>query len=358
MIKMRFNVAAIFAGAAILAVVGCGSSGDNGTTGGATATTTGAAGTAGTTGATANTGEKKYKIAVIPKGATHEYWKAIHAGANAAADELGNVEIIWKAPEKEDAKDEQIGIVENLVNEKVSGIVLAPLDVSALTRPVNEAIAAGIPVVVIDSGINDAPKISSYVATNNFKGGQMAGEELGRLLGGKGKVVMIRYEEGSASTMERENGWLDAMKKFPGIKIVSDNQYAGATPESAQKTGENVLGGLKKPDGSLDIDGLYCPNESSTFGLLRVLQDNKWAGKIKFVGFDSSAKLVDGLRAGEINGLIIQNPFKMGHDGVKAMFDVLEKKTVDAKEDTGATLVTKENMDKPDIAKLLAPPSA
>jgi len=352
---MRFNVATIFAGAAILAAIGCGKSGGDET---ATTGTTGdtAAATTGSNGATA--GEMKYKIAVIPKGATHEYWKAIHAGANAAAQELGNIEILWKAPEKEDDKSGQIGIVENLVNEKVSGIVLAPLDASALSRPANEAIEAGIPVVVIDSGLENAPKLSSYVATDNRKGGQMAGEELARLLGGKGKVVMIRYAVGSASTMEREEGFLDAMKKFPGIKVVSDNQYAGPTVESAQKTGENVLGGLKKADGSLDIDGLYCPNESSTFGLLNVLKGNNWAGKIKFVGFDSSEKLVEGLKSGEINGLILQNPFKMGHDGVKAMFDVLEKKTVEPKEDTGATLVTKENMEQPDIAKLLAPPSA
>lgn len=347
---MRFNVAAILAGAALLAAIGCGSSsGEGGTTGGETT---------GTTGSTANSGEVKYRIAVIPKGATHEYWKAIHAGANEAAKELGGIEVLWKAPEKEDDKSGQIGIVENLVNEKVSGIVLAPLDATALSQPANEAIDAGIPVVVIDSGLDNAPKLSSFVATDNFKGGQMAGEELARLLGGKGKVVMIRYAEGSASTMEREKGWLDAMKKYPDIKIVSDNQYAGPTVESAQKTGENVLGSLKKPDGSLDIDGLYCPNESSTFGLLLVLQDNKWAGKIKFVGFDSSEKLVEGLKSGDINGLIVQNPFKMGYEGVKTMFEVLEKKTVEAKKDTGATLVTKENMEQPDVAKLLNPPSA
>jgi len=344
---MRFKVAAFIAAGAALALFGCGS-GDNTTTAGTTTTT-------GSTPAAAGGGDKP-KIAVIPKGATHEYWKAIHAGANDAAKALG-AEIVWSAPEKEDDRSGQVDIVENMVNQKVAGICLAPLDDKALAKPVNAAIAAGIPVVVMDSALNGV-KSTSYVATDNEKGGEMAGEYMGKLLDGKGKVVMIRYEEGSASTHEREEGFLVAIKKFPGITIVSDNQYAGATTESATKTGENVLSGLKKPDGSLSFDGLYTPNESSTFGLLRVLQDNKWAGKIKFVGFDSSEKLVDGLKAGEINGLILQNPYKMGYDSVKLMLDALAKKTVPEKEDTGASLVTKENMDQPDTAKLLKPPSA
>jgi ribose transport system substrate-binding protein len=344
---MRFNVAAIIAGAAMLAAFGCGSGG------GETATTTG---TTGATGATSeNTGGSKLRIAVIPKGATHEFWKAIHAGANDAGKEFG-AEILWKAPEKEDDRDGQIKVVEDMVNEKVNGIVLAPLDDTALRQPVTDAVGADIPVVIIDSGLKDA-KVSSFVATDNYKGGQMAGEQMAKLLGDKGRVVMIRYQEGSASTMQREQGFLDEIKKHPGIKVISDNQYAGATVESAQQKGENVLSGLKKSDGSLDFEGLYTPNESSTFGLLRVLQDNNWAGKIKFMGFDSSSKLVDALKSGQIDGLIVQNPYKMGYEGVKTIIDVINKKTVPEKEDTGATLVTKENMDQDDIKKLLSPPA-
>lgn len=341
---MRFKVATFFTSLFILTIVGCGSPDSS------TASSTGS-----TSGPTSEA-KPKYRIAVIPKGATHEYWKAIHAGANQAAKEL-NVEIVWKAPEKEDDREGQIKVVEDMITEGVQGICLAPLDDTALAKPVLEAEKQNIPVVVMDSDLKNA-EYSSFVATDNFKGGQMAGEYLGKLLNGKGNVVRIRYEEGSASTDKRENGFLDAIKKFPGIKVVSDNQYAGATTESAQKTGESVLSSLKNPDGSLSIQGLYTPNESSTFGLLRVLQDNKWAGKIKFVGFDSSAKLLDGLKAGEIDGLILQNPFKMGHDSVQAMFNVLEKKTVEKKEDTGATLATKANMDSDEVAKLLSPPNA
>jgi ribose transport system substrate-binding protein len=299
-------------------------------------------------------GGKTYKIAVIPKGATHEFWKSVHEGASKAGEELG-VQIIWKGPLKEDDRESQIKVVEDFVAQGVDGIVLAPLDDKALHNPVMDAENSKIPVLIIDSDLKDTPVVS-FVATDNYKGGQMAGEELARLLGEKGTVIMLRYAVGSASTEFREQGFLDAIKKHPNIKILSENQYAGPTTESAQKASENLLAPFKKPDGSLGVDGLYCPNESSTFGMLRTLQDYRWAGKVKFVGFDASAKLLDGLKAGQINGLILQNPRNMGYLGVKTLVASLKGEKVEKRIDTGATLVTKDNMDKPDIAKLLEPP--
>ena len=299
-------------------------------------------------------GGKKLRIAVIPKGSTHEFWKSVHEGANRAQDELG-VEIIFKGPEKENDRSQQVDIVENFINQKVDGIVLAPLDDKALAPPVNEAMKAGIPVLIIDSDLHGADTVS-FVATDNEKGGHMAAEHLAKLLNGKGRVVMLRYEEGSASTMYREKGFMDEMAKNPGIQVVSSNQHGGATTETAQKASENLLAGYRKPDGSLNIDGIYTPNESTTFGMLLVLKGNNWAGKVKFVGFDASAKLIDGLRAGEINGLILQNPRNMGYLGVKTLVDKIKGQTVEKRIDTGATLVTKENMDQPDVAKLIAPP--
>lgn len=297
---------------------------------------------------------KSLKIAVIPKGSTHEFWKSVHAGAEQAGKELG-VEIIWKGPLKEDDRESQIKVVEDFVTKQVNGIVLAPLDDTALRSPVADATKAGIPVLIIDSDLQGGDTVS-FVATDNEKGGEMAGEHLGKLLGGQGKVVMLRYQEGSASTAFREKGFMTAISKFPGIEVLSSNQYAGPTTETAQKASENLLAPLKKPDGSLSIDGIYCPNESSTFGMLRVLQDNQWAGKVKFVGFDSSAKLVEALNAGQIHGLILQNPHNMGYLGVKTLVASLKGEKVEKRIDTGATLATKENMNDPEVAKLLAPP--
>src|SRR5712691_2642583 len=154
--------------------------------------------------------EKPYTIAVIPKGTTHEFWKSINAGAFKARDELAaqgiKLDVIWKGPLKEDDRDQQIQTVENFTSRRVSGLVLAPLDSQALVRPVASAVQARIPVVIIDSGLKSDQYVS-FVATDNYKGGQMAAEHLGKLLGGKGNVILLRYAVGSASTEAREAGF-------------------------------------------------------------------------------------------------------------------------------------------------------
>lgn len=292
-------------------------------------------------------------IAVIPKGTTHEFWKSIHAGAEKAGAELG-VEIIWQGPLKESDRDMQIEVVENMISRGVTGIVLAPLDDTALRGPVKNATSAGIPVVIIDSGLESDDHVS-FVSTDNKVGGQKGGERLAELLGGKGKVVLLRYQEGSASTMNREEGFLAAMAKYPGIEVVSANQYGGATTESAQKASENLLTPYKK-DGGLAIDGIFCPNESTTFGMLRYLQDDGLTGKVKFVGFDSSEKLVEALGKGEIHGLVLQDPMNMGYLGVKTMVEHLKGGSVETRIDTGSNVATPENMNEPGIQALLKPP--
>jgi ribose transport system substrate-binding protein len=297
--------------------------------------------------------KSKIIIAVIPKGTTHEFWKSIHAGAVKAAQELG-VEIIWKGPLKEDDRDSQITVVEDFITRGVSGIVLAPLDNTALKRPVSEAKRGGIEVVIIDSALDSNDQVS-FVSTDNYIGGQKAGEHLAKLLGYKGKVAVLRYQEGSASTQEREKGFLDIMAKYPNIKIVSSNQYGGATTETAYKASENLLAPLRNPDQTLEFDGLFCPNESTTFGMLRALQDNSLAGKVKFVGFDSSEMLVKALNDGHINALILQDPMNMGYLGVKTIVRHLRGEQVEKQIDTGSVVVTSENMNDPVIDKLLKP---
>lgn len=297
-------------------------------------------------------GSAKYTIAVIPKGTTHEFWKSVHAGAVKASRETG-AEVIWKGPLKEDDREAQIAVVENFVTRGVSGIVLAPLDDTALRPAVSNAVRSDIPVVIIDSDLQGDEHIS-FVATDNYKGGQLAGKEMARLLNGRGRIVVLRYQEGSASTTNREKGFLDEIARHPGIRVVSANQYGGATTESAYRASENLLAPLKK-GGRLDIDGIFCPNESTTFGMLRALQDSKLAGTVRFIGFDSSEKLVQALSAGEIDALVLQDPFKMGYLGVKTLVDHLNGKEVPRRVDTGVTLVTRQNMQQPEIQQLLKP---
>ena len=299
----------------------------------------------------------KYRIAVIPKGTTHVFWKSIHAGAVKAEQELQDlgVEVIWIGPLKEDDRESQIKVVENFITRGVSGIVLAPLDDTALCMPVRDAVNNGIPVVIIDSGLK-SEDYASFVATDNYIGGRKGGEHLANILGGKGKVVMLRYQEGSASTMNREQGFLDVLKKkYPQIEVVSANQYGGATTESAKLASENLLAPLRTPTGELTIDGIFCPNESTVFGMLLALKDMGLAGKVKYVGFDSSERLVKGLETGEIHGLVLQDPINMGYLGVKTMVKHLQGEKVDKRIDTGSVVATPENMNDPEMKKLLEP---
>lgn len=302
---------------------------------------------------------KKYQIAVIPKGTTHVFWKSIHAGALKAQAELKaaglDVEVIWKGPLKEDDRESQIRVMEDFVTRGVSGIVLAPLDDVALRMSVKDAVSNGIPVVIIDSDLK-SEDYTSFVATDNYLGGRKGGQRLAEILGGKGKVIMLRYQEGSASTMNREQGFLDELKeKYPNIEVVSANQYGGATTESAYQASENLLAPLRTADGGLTIDGIFCPNESTAFAMLRALEDSGLAGKVKYVGFDSSDRLVQGLQTGKIQGLVLQDPINMGYLGVKTLVAHLRGEKVEKRIDTGSEVATPENMNDPKMKNLLEP---
>jgi ribose transport system substrate-binding protein len=293
------------------------------------------------------------KIAVIPKATNHEYWKSIRAGAIKAERELPGVQILWKGPAKEDDREQQINVIENFISAGVDGIVIAPLDDTALIRPVLDAKRSGIPVVVMDSGLKaEAGRdFVSYVATDNFGGGQKAGRLLGRLLDGKGKVIVMRYLVGSASTSQREDGCLDVLaREFPEIEVVSSDQYAGPTTDTAYAKAQNLLSRFGQ------IDGVFCALEPSAFGMLRALQDAGKAGKVKLVGFDTSLKLIEAMEAGQLHGLVLQDPLNMGYTAVKSLVAHIRGQNVPPRTDTGSTVVTPENMDEPRIKELLAPP--
>lgn len=287
-------------------------------------------------------------IAVIPKGTTHIFWRAVHAGAQRAANDL-DVDIVWQGPAREDDRAAQIRVVEDMIARGVDAMVLAPLDDRALVPSATEAAGEGIPVVIFDSAIR-WDGLTSFVATDNRDGGRLAAERMGALLGGHGRVIMMRYQEGSASTSEREAGFLEALRaQHPDIEIVSDNQYGGATTETAYATAENLL--VRFPD----VDGIFTPNESTTFGMLRAVSDANLAGQVKLVGFDSNEALVGALREGHVHGLVIQSPERMGELAVRTAVARLRGEHVEPRIDTGATMVTRDNMDEPAIRRLLSP---
>lgn len=293
-------------------------------------------------------GARPLTLAVVPMGTTHEFWKAIHAGALTAARELG-VEIIWKGPLKEDDRNEQIQIVETLTNAGIDALVLTPMDDKALVRPVEEAARLGIPTVVYNSGLSSRSQIA-YISTDNYKGGAVAADRIGTLLKGRGTAILIRVIASVEGSTKREQGFLDTLRtKYPNIKILSDNQYAGVTTETAYQTAENLLSRFPQ------VDAVFTPNESTTFGALRAIEDHGRSGRLIHVGFDSSSKLIEALEAGRLMGLVLQDPFQMGYRSVATAVAHLRGRPYEKMVDTGVFLATPENRSDPLISRLLRP---
>jgi len=223
------------------------------------------------------------------------------------------------------------------------------MQAAALVQAAEAAVAARIPVVVIDSPLNSDRAVST-VATNNYKGGLLAGRCLADTLGGKGKVVLLRYLKGHSSTQPRESGFLDALKKFPNIQVISADQQSGATSEQARQAGVALLDRF-----GAEVQGIFASNLTATEGMLAALREKGQAGKISLVGFDSSAGLVDALRRGEMNGLVVQQPFMMGYLGVRTVVAAIRGQAVLKEVDTEVKLVTTANLETPEIQKLLNP---
>lgn len=290
------------------------------------------------------------RIAVIPKGTTHIFWKSVEAGAQKAATEL-NVKVTFIGPQKEDDRTQQIDLVKNqsLQND---ALVVAPLDAVAL-RDVVKEVSAKKPVVIIDSSLADSESfIASYVATDNREGGRIAARALAESMGKKGKVAVLRYAQGSASTEQREEGFLTEIAKFPDIKVESSEQYAGATASQAQDTATNLLTRLTSGD-SLTVQGIFASNQTSTYGMLQALRSKNQAGKVKFVGFDCDATFIDALKKGEMQGSVLQDPVNMGYLGVKNAVAKLKGEKVEPVVDTGATLITPANLEDAKISALI-----
>ncbi len=291
-------------------------------------------------------GNKQTTIAVIPKGVSHSFWQTIKAGADAAGKDL-NVKIVWKGAASETDYAGQVSIVEDMITQRVDGIVLAPSHGDALVPKVEAAQKAGIPVTIFDSGISTQNYLS-YVSTDNRAGGALAAKRMGEKLGGKGKVAVLGVKKGSVSTDEREEGFIAALKKdFPNIKIIEPIFYGEASAAKSLAACEDVL------TSNTDLTGLFASNESSTVGAVQAIKQRNLAGKVLLVGFDYTSKLGQDVKDGAIDSLVLQNPFKMGYEGVKTIVDKLAGKTPERRIDTGVELLTKENMDSPKMQPLL-----
>ncbi|MCC7424313.1 MAG: substrate-binding domain-containing protein [Planctomycetaceae bacterium] len=293
---------------------------------------------------------KKLRIAVIPKGTTHDFWKSVHAGAEDAAKEIGNIEIVWQGPADEKDKEAQIKIIDSFVGEQIDGICMAPIDRDALIPAVKRAKAAGVPTVIFDSGLSDDSDVVSTVSTDNRNGGRIAGERLAEVMGGKGGVILLRYQAGSESTENREEGFLEVIAKHPDIKVLSAEQRVDSDAQGALKIAESLL--REHHD---SVNGVFTVCEPNNKGMLQALENEKLAGKVKFVAFDSDPRMVEGLSRETVHGVVLQDPVRMGYLAVKTMAAHLKGETPEKKISTGEKLATPENREQPEMKALLAP---
>ena len=290
------------------------------------------------------------RLAVIPKGTSHQFWRTVHAGAEAGAKEMGNVEVLWKGPETEADTAGQINVVKNFITNRVDGIVLAPNHSQSLMDVVAEANAENVPVVIFDSGLGAGPKIVSLVATDNRRGGVLAAKCLADALGHKGKVIMLRYKQGSESTEQREAGFLEAMAEEKEMEVISSDQYAGTRTEEALAKATQVLNKYRD-----EVNGIFAVCEPNCNGTLEALAQTGLAGKVKFVAFDASDTLIRGLSENTVAGIVLQDPFEMGRQSVVALVRHIRGEKVEPVINTGEHVATAENQNTPPIDRLLSP---
>jgi ribose transport system substrate-binding protein len=289
----------------------------------------------------------KLRIAVIPKGLTHSFWKSIERGARKAGEEM-NAEIIWTGPANEsEGTKEQQRIVEDQITKKVDGIVIAPNNKTALAPSIDKAFKAGIPVVIADSDADTKNRIS-YVATDNEKGGAMAADRIWKITGGKGPIGMVPVQANSESTEMRERGFEKRIEELSKGKVkVIRSVFGESDRKKSQAAAQDML------TANPTMLAIFGPNESSAVGAMNAARSAQKLGKIKIVGFDTPDILVEAVRKGDVDSIIVQNPFEMGYQGVKAIVDHKAGKKVAPRIDTGVGLLTTDNIDKPENKKWL-----
>lgn len=288
----------------------------------------------------------KGTIAVIVKSTQHEFWQAVKKGAEDAGKKAG-YEVHFQGASTETAIGEQVNIVEDAINKQVSAIVLAASDAQALVPSIQRAVQAGIPVITIDSGVkSDLPK--SHVATDNQAAAGIAAEKMAELIHQKGKVAIVNFVAGAASAVDREKGFKERMAKYPNIQIIN-TFYSNGDQEKAYSIALDIL------NSNPDIKGIFCANEGAAVGVAKAIKSAGKAGKVTVIGFDSSKDEISFIQEGVMDGTVVQNPYQIGYQGVEQAVKVINKQTVEKRIDTGATYVDKNNINNPEIQKLIHP---
>jgi ribose transport system substrate-binding protein len=293
----------------------------------------------------------KPTIPIIVKDTTSFYWQIVLAGARQAGKDLG-VNVPELGAQSESDITGQISILENAVSEKPAAVVISPTEFKALGKPVDEA-AKKVPIIGIDSSA-DSKAFSSFLTTDNVQGGRIAAGGLAEGIAAKygkaeGEVALITSLPGVGSLDARAKGFKEELAaKYPGLKLVADKVADGQAT-----TGLNITTDLITAYPNLR--GIFASNLIMAQGAGQAIAENKKGDTIKLIGFDSDDKLVGFLKDGTIYALVVQDPYRMGYDGVKTALAISKGEKVATFVDTGANLITKANMNDPKQSALLNP---
>jgi ribose transport system substrate-binding protein len=301
---------------------------------------------AGCSGPNLGTQEKTFVIDVIVKKYDADFWKVVKMGALAAGKEFG-VQVNFEGPGDERDIDGQIAMVDEAILAKADAIVLAASDYTKLVPVTETAVAAKIPVVVIDSDVNTS-KTKSFIGTDNVDAGRKLGETLVDKVGPECSIAVMGFVQGAATNDQREEGLMDVVGKRPGIRVVT-TEYCNSVEDRAQALTQDIL--REHPD----IDAIVCLNAYGAVGTGRAIAGLGLSGKVKIIGFDSTPEETNFLDKGVIQALVVQNPYSMGYQGVKYAIDAANGKSVPKLINTGSSVVDKDNMYLPENQKLLFP---
>jgi len=275
--------------------------------------------------------KKRWHIAIVPKALTGEYWVRCKKGAEAAARQFG-VRLTFVGPSAETEVDKQIDIVENLLTRGVDAIGISPCDGKALVPVIEKAVSKGIPVVTVDSDAKTNKRLA-YIGTNNEKAGEIAGQELAKLMNGRGKVLIIQGVPGAENLMQRVKGFKRAIAKYPQIEIVSEQACQSDLTRALEIT-ENAL--RAHPD----LGGIFGVNAYGAPGAAQAVKEAGKTGKVKIVGFDAIPTTLKYCAEGVVQAIVEQRPYRMGYLAVRYLKDALEGKKIPRVVDTGVDIIT------------------
>jgi ribose transport system substrate-binding protein len=305
-------------------------------------------GTGPTSGTTPTaSGPKALKIIAVPKSVASSYWTIVENGIKCYASKVPNVNVVWNGVQTDTQISDQISLLQNYITQSPDGILYAATDAKALAPVTQQAVSANIPVFNFDSGTT--PQAVPLFATDNTAAAAKAADEMGTLLNGTGKIAVLEFVPGSATNDQRVNGFKQELTaKFPNIQIAAD-QADGSDSAKALSITQNILSAHP------DIKGIYAANQQGGEGAAQALNAASKGGKVHLISFDASDPLVSDLQSGTVDALVVQNPFKMGFDSLKAMVNQLRNGVKAQNEDTGVTLVTKANFNDSATQALLNP---